>query len=319
MERRRFLRDALLIGAGIAAGRTITDRTFFGSADAESVSGVPFRAFSDASEWNRPLPNDAPRDDQSAAFIRQLKGWAGDEPYPHLGSGSWGEPIYWPGSGDPEYRIDLLDMKIRIPESAIPARTSDAQMTLFDVERGYVAKLQRASYSSSGWTARGASLYYLASNGLHGRLRESDDERNRGHRGYPPAIHAVRWDELEAGVIPHVLKVSIPDTASRNVYPGAGDEGGNGSIPEGAIFRIKPSVDLRGRGLSGNMLTIAKAMQTFGVVIGDRGGTPMTLKLENLEVTARSWNWDDVGMRSSSLSAITFDDLECIRLGYHRP
>lgn len=324
MERRAFIRDALLLGAGVVAGRTLTERTFFGSADAErgapaATAGGPFRAFSARSEWNRPLPTDAPRDDRSGAFIRELNGWADGEPFPHLATGSWGEPIYWAQPDDPSYFIEILDRRVRIPAEAAVARTQDAQMTVYDVERGSVVKLHRARFVDGAWKASGASIYFLGSNGLHRRLPESDDARNQGHRGFPPPIHAVRWDELEAGVIAHVLKVAIPDTAPRNVYPGAGDEGGDGSIPEGAVFRIKPSVDLARRGLEGHALTIATAMQTYGIVIGDRGGTPMTLKLENLEVNARGRAWDGVGLTNSSMASITFDDLECIRLGYHRP
>jgi hypothetical protein len=315
VERRRFLRDALLIGSGVAAGPLVA-RTFFDPAEA---AGGVYRAFRDSSEWNRPLPANAPIDDRSGDFIRQLSGWAGDEPFAHLGTGSWAEPIYWAGAGDPEYWIERLGRRIRIPKRADAAATADAQLTVFDRPRGYVAKLQGARRTTSGWSAANAAIYFLGSNGLHADLKESDDGRNRGHRGFPPAIHAVRLDELRAGKIAHVLKVAIPDTASRHVYPAIGNEGGDGIIPEGAMFRIKRSVDLRRRGLRHHALTIARAMQVYGVVIGDRSGTPMTLKMENLVTSGRQVDWDDLGLDSKSLSKIRFGDMECIRLGYHRP
>lgn len=316
MDRRRFLRDALVIGTGLAAGVRSTGPTLFAPA---SAAGGAYRAFKDSSEWNRPLPADAPIDDRNKDFIGQLERWADGEPFPHLGTGAWAEPVYWAGAGDPEYWIEQLRRKIRIPKRASAARTEDAQLTVFDRPRGYVAKLQGARFADSKWRAANAAIYFLGSNGLHADLRESDDHRNKGHRGIPPAIHAVRLDELRAGKIAHVLKVSIPDTAPRHVYPAAGNEGGDGAIPEGAMFRIKRSVDLRRRGLRHHAFTIARAMQVFGFVIGDRGGTPMTLKLENLEVTGRRVDWGDVGLHPKSLSRIRFDDLECIRLGYHRP
>ena len=74
------------------------------------------------------------------------------------------------------------------------------------------------------WTARWTAVYYLASNGLFGKLPGSDEPRNRGHRGFPPAIHAVRWDEIAADEIAHVLKIAVRRTASQAVYPAGGHE-----------------------------------------------------------------------------------------------
>jgi hypothetical protein len=78
-------------------------------------------------------------------------------------------------------------------------------------------------------------------------------------------------------------------------------------------------VDLGTRGMSDAALTIARAMQTYGVVIGDRSGVPMALKLENLPIEGYSDAWPSLGITADSLSAIRFDDFECVSLGYHRP
>jgi hypothetical protein len=67
-----------------------------------------------------------------------------------------------------------------------------------------------------------------------------------------------------------------------------------------------------------HFLVIATAMQRYGVVIGDTGGVPMSLKLEALETEKRKERWSEVGLDHNSLSAIRFDDMECIQLGYHR-
>jgi hypothetical protein len=209
--------------------------------------------------------------------------------------------------------------KVRIPREAEPAPNSDAELTVFDLEMGWVIKLTKASFDGT-WHGRARDWYSLGSNGLEGRLPESDEKRNTGHRGYPPPLHGVRWDEIEAGAIRHTLKVSLDKTGESHVYPGTGHESHRGGIiPEGAIFRIKPAVDLRARGLSGAALVIAKAMQDYGVVIGDTGGVPMSLKLEALETEKRKERWSQQGLTKDSLSAIRFDDLECIKLGYHRP
>jgi hypothetical protein len=312
IHRRRFLRDSVILGATAFAAKHVVFDTI-GSALAS-----PYRAFSSTSQWNRPLPLNAPIDGSSPSFVKTLKSYDASTQYPKLAAGKWAEPTYWAKDGDPDYAISGLPVKVRIPKGAKPASTADAQLTVYDVGRGLVIKLQHASFDGTAWKAGNTSIYYLASNGLAKGVTGCNDTRNRGHRGTPPTTHAVRWDEIQAGSIQHALKVAIPHTAPKHVYPMSGDEGGSGSIPEGAVFRIKPSVDLAGRGLAGGALTIARAMQTYGVVIGDQSGQPMVLKLENLAAAGVSSTWSSVGVSSTSLAKIPFDDMECIQLGYVR-
>jgi len=314
MDRRRFISGSAVVVAGLAAGGSLRD--LLGS---EAIAlTAPVRAFSNVSEWNRPLSTSAPVDPSSAAFVRELKGFNSSVQSPRLDDGAWGQPIYWATQGDPEYVIPPLPFAVRIPIGAVPAPTSDAQLTVFDVGRGYVIGLQKATFDGGTWQARWTAIYYLGSNGLAGTLPESDDPRNRGHWGCPPALHAVRWDEVQAGQIGHVLKVAIRDTAPAYVYPAAGNGSGSGTIPVGAVFRIKPTVDLRARGLQGPALVIATAMQQYGVVVADKTGVPLALKLENLAAEGRPQRWSDIGIGPKSLSSVTFDDFQCVKLGYHR-
>jgi hypothetical protein len=313
MDRRTFLSGALALAAGVV-GAGCTHR----GPSVSSPQRPPFRAFTRHSEWNRPLPQEAPIDPASDEFISELVSFDPEHPWPLLVTSEWAEPIYWAREGDAEFEISGLP-PVRIPASARPARTSDSQLTVYDVQRGLVCKLEGATFGDGIWSANGTSIYYLRSNGLEGTLSEADEPRNRGHRGFPPPIHAVRLDEIRRGSIEHVLKVAIRRTAARHVYPGAGDEGGPGLIPEGAILRIKPGVDLQARGISGAALTIARAMQTYGAVIGDRSGVPMALKLENLSIEGFTDDWPPLGISADSLSAIRFDDFDCVSLGYHRP
>jgi hypothetical protein len=319
VDRRRFIRSSAALVAGLAARNHVLD-AFTSTAQAHAETHRrPYRAFSDDSEWNRPLPPDAPVDPSSRQFVSHLKDFDPDLPFPSLADGPWSEPIYWAGADDPEYELPDFDFRVRIPADAEPAPTNDSQLIVYDRPRGYVIKLQKASFTGTTWSARWTAIYYLDSNGLFGELPASDDPRNRGHRGFPPPLHAVRWDEVQAEAIRHVLKVAIRETAPRHVYPGAGHESGSGMIPEGAVFRIKPSVDLRARGLRGPALAIARAMKRYGIVVGDQSGVPMALKLENLRAEGRRVRWSDIGIEADSLSRLSFSDLECIELGYRRP
>jgi hypothetical protein len=313
MDRRRFLRNSALLTAGV-----LTSRVLGADGSEPALAAGPYRAFESTSEWNRPLPVNAPRDANSGQYVAALKAFDATVQYPRLVGGSWAEPIFWAKTGDPEYAIKGFPVKIRIPQGAQPATSNDAQITIYDLERGLVAKMQRAAFSGGTWTAANTQLAYLASNGLDRKLAESDDTRNYGHRGIAAPTHAVRLDEVRAGSIDHVLKVALKKTAPAHVYPAVADQHGSGTIPMGAMFRIKPGVDLAGRGLQGAALVIATAMQTYGVVIGDQSGVPMALKLENLALEGLTARWSDVNLGPRSLSRITFDDFECVQLGYHR-
>ena len=291
-----------------------------------------FRAFSATSEWNKPLPTNAPIHPKSAKIIAEIKGYvAGDGDYPRIATGAWAEPIFWAEATDPVHTIDPTSsgptlVNVHIPQNAAAADTADAQLTIYDLIKGVVFKMHHAVYNAmtNTWTAEGASEYSVMSNGLHCDLVESDATcpMNEGHRGYPPAIHAVRYDEVAAGVINHVLKISLGRTAECHVYPGAGHESGRGGVLtcEGLILRIKPSVNLATRGLSPGALIIARAMQTYGVVVGDTGGNAMTVKVENLAAEGRPETWSTFGVNNNSFNGkLTFSDFQVIAAGYHRP
>jgi hypothetical protein len=291
-------------------------------------TGGTYRAFSVSSEWNKPLPGNAPIDPQSAQIIAELNSYANGD-YPRLVTGAWSEPIYFTDSSDRVGQVNCLPLQTRIPWNLAPAATSDAQATVFDLITGVVYKVRSFTidWNTNPVTvnaAGGCSVYDLTSNGLHNSLPASDHNApmNAGHRGYPPAIHAVRYDEVASGQIRHVLKVALGRTAPCHSYPGAGHEQNNGGVLtcEGLILRIKPSVNLIARGLFGGPLVIARAMRRYGVVIGDTGGVAMGLKMENLEVEGRTERWSTLGVTTHAFQGkLSFDDFEVIEAEYHRP
>jgi hypothetical protein len=297
--------------------------------------GEVYRAFSADSEWNRPLSNNAPIDHQSAAIIAEIKTYDKGG-YPRIVVGSWAEPIYWGRIGDPIYTIKPIGYgptlkNVRIPRGARPSDTSDGQMSVFDLPGGTVFKLTKARFDPNldTWIATGTSQYSLASKGLACSIPESDRTcpMNSGHRGYPPGIHAVRYDEVSNGInggqgIRHVLKVALDRTAACHVYPGAGHESNKGGVLtcEGLVLRVKPAVNLSARGMSVGCLEIAMALQRYGAVIGDTGGVAMAIKVENLDVEGRIESWSTFGVSTSCFQGkLTFDDFEVIARGYHRP
>ena len=274
------------------------------------VSEQPYRAFSADSWWNTKLPTNPPQHPAEDEVLNYLstapESGGGCLTLAGAGESPWGHPIYWAEPGDPVYDVDGQEVpvpelaELRIPPSAQAAANNDGTMSIFDRHKNYVVALTNADYDpeENEWSAAGATVTYLDSNGLNASLEESDDPRNVGsHRGNNGATMAVRWDMVKAGEISHVLKIAAgPETADRAVFPMVGSDGDyHGSDPEvpaqGTRLRIKPSVDLDSLDLSPEALVIAQALQDYGVYIGDSGGVT-ALKLENTVAEGRGQLWD---------------------------
>ncbi len=270
----------------------------------------PPRAFLAGSWWNTPVPRDAPSHPRANAILdyMQTARQAGDGCVRLAGAdeSEWGQPVYWSRPTDKAYDV-AVDIpqppppelgSLRIPEAARAAATSDAAMTIFDVDRGYVVAVTGADFGAKTdiWRARGATVTYLDSNGLHTRTGRSDDARNTGsHRGNNGATMMVRHDEVTGGAIEHVLKVaSGPETSKRFVFPMIGSDGDSDNPdapPQGLRFRIKPTVDLTTLGLAPEARVIAQALQTYGFYVGDSAGVT-ALKLENTRAEGRGQLWE---------------------------
>jgi hypothetical protein len=281
-----------------------------------------YRAFEADSWWNAPLPKDVPLNPHGKDILNYLRTAPESGPgclmLAGAGRSHWGHPIYWADSSDPSYDVQGLPedrppelASLRIPRQAQPAANNDASMTIYDLQKGYVVALTDAEYHpwSQTWSASGATVTYLDSNGLQADVRGSDDPRNVGtHRGNNGATMAVSWDEVRAGAVRHVLKVAAgPEVADRAVFPMTGSDGdyhGDDPAvpPQGLRLRISPSVDLEALDLSKDALVIARALQRYGFYIGDSGGRT-ALKLENTRAEGRGQLWH---LPADALCALPF-------------
>jgi hypothetical protein len=321
---RRHLRLAVcafIVGAALSLAGPL-------SGASAHAAGRAYRAFSDSSFWNRPLPRGAPvrkSSDEMIAYLRRDNttnyiSLSGTER-----SGEWGMPIYWAKPGDPEYSIHNNCTtgqppeyrSVRIPRGARPDPTTDAAMTVYDRDRGRVFGLWHARYDrqTDTWSSCGGTVYYLRSNGLHGKLRRSNEPRNTGHRGVPPPTWAVRYGEVKAGAIRHVLKIGVNTTRCQHVFPMVEDECGTWAEhapPEGTRIRIKPGVHLRRLHLSRGARVVARALKRYGAIIGDQSGGPISLKVANTVAQNGQWMWKGV-LNSHSLARVPLRLFEVVR------
>jgi hypothetical protein len=88
----------------------------------------------------------------------------------------------------------------------------------------------------------------------------------------------ITLDDLRRGRIDHALAVGLPAAIVRGPaysWPAQRTDGTStdpASIPEGAHFRLDPTLDLSTLDLSPAARMIAEAAQRYGIVVRDRSG-----------------------------------------------
>jgi hypothetical protein len=91
-----------------------------------------------------------------------------------------------------------------------------------------------------------------------------------------------------------VLKISSgPELSKKSVLPvvhSDGDSSNRNAPAQGTRLRLKPSVNLH-KIKNRQARVIARAMQRYGVYLGDSGGTT-SLKLENTRVHGQGQRWN---------------------------
>jgi hypothetical protein len=303
----------------------------FGAASASTQGNDGAMDFDPSSFWNQQVGATAPTDPSSAAIMAFLKADNANNYITLSGTssdGKWGTPYYYAKDGDPTYSIvnSCLSKRppefgaVRIPVGAKPDPTTDASMVVYDVAKGVEFGLWHTVYDplTQQWSSCGGTVYYVASNGLAGSLKQSDEKRNYGHRGVPPWTYAVTYDEIASGSVDHLLRLAVDTTRCAHVFPMTGSECGTYDLtapPEGTIIRIKSSIDLNALGLTAPALVIARVLQTYGAFISDQSGRSVELKAENVVAEGRGWQWRGV-LSATSLARIPLDSYEVVKLGY---
>ena len=260
------------------------------------------RFFSKESFWNQPIPKDAEIDPKSEQWIKMLEQEPSGENFGIVWK-DWTIPVYEVNDSTPKYHINLhtltknerkvwntiIDHKtfghgpdfspVPIPTHAVPDSEKDAHFAAVDWNRMLawdmwgLKKLEDGTWESkTGMLTRldgdgvfdGTQLGYLDKESVHfhGHSRAS---------GVPAFAGLIMYDEVMAGKIEHKLSCAIRYAAYRAyVYPASWTDGFvNGGIPEGAVIRLDPKLNLAIYNLTKEELIIAKALQEYGVVIVD--------------------------------------------------
>jgi|tagenome__1003787_1003787.scaffolds.fasta_scaffold20983245_3 hypothetical protein len=266
-------------------------------------ASVP-RLFAPDSVWNAPLVPTVPLDPSNATLVRTLQntvaqniaaGWG-----PWIGTDGT-SPLYTVPADQPTVRVTLdagawngaLQQALRavpMPRNAQPAAGPDGHLTVWQPSTDRMWELFQARRMADGWHASyGGAManvsrspgYYDASSwpGL------SQPSWGATATSLPVIAGTIMIDELKAGVIPHALALNIP-WAKPNIYswPAQRTDGQStdpNAIPEGARFRLDPTVDIARLNLPPMTRMMAVAAQQYGMIVRDQTGHAISFFAEN--------------------------------------
>jgi hypothetical protein len=173
--------------------------------------------------------------------------------------------------------------------STFPTGTQDRPGVVIDTAFGFTLQFADAvpDLATRTITVSNAGIMWHSSNGLDYRNPRSNDNRNFTSRGRILDAMVVTREDLDRAVangtgVGHVVQWYFVETLSTDgaVHPMVGAEGSKyGWGAEGERLRIKPSVDLKARGLTGHALALARTMQEHGAYLGDNSGSTTQIKL----------------------------------------
>jgi hypothetical protein len=262
------------------------------------------RLFASDSVWNASLPADAPLDPANGVLVRTLLNTVAQNEA--AGWGPWiatadTSPLYTVPADQPTVRVQLdpgswkatlqqAFVAVPIPLNAVPAVGPDAHMTIWQPSTDRLWEFFQARKLADGWHANfgGAMSNVSRSPGYY------DADSWPGLSGpywgatatsLPVIAGTVMVSELQAGVIPHALAMNIP-WAKPKVYswPAQRTDGAStdpNAIPEGARFRLDPTLDLNSLNLPPMTRMLAEAAQRYGIVVRDQTGHAISFFAEN--------------------------------------
>ncbi|MFC1592127.1 hypothetical protein ACFL43_06350 [Thermodesulfobacteriota bacterium] len=276
MKQLARLATALLIAAALCAAAGCDDEE---PDEAVKPAALAYPVlYSADSPFNQPIAGDAAIDPDSDLLIESIIEQAESQGF-FIAVNEWTIPIYYADADTPRYDVALtaswaparVMLDVPIPDYAEPDPAGDGHMVIIDNATGceYDLWVARKGISDS-WSASWGNAISHDGNGIF--------PTGLSARGSGFALPAgMLWPgELAAGEITHALVFSYDHTkAGGPVAPATESDGTSlrdDAIPEGARIQLDPDLDLSALGLTDYELTIAKALQRYGMFLGDDGG-----------------------------------------------
>jgi len=194
------------------------------------------------------------------------------------------------------------------------ASDGDCHLLVVHDPTGMLYEMWRADIDNQGFNGGCLAVWNL--NLLYPPDGRGEQCTSADAAGFPMAPLLISPDEVAAGSIDHALRFILPNSRMRSgvyVRPashGGGPSGPETAVPYGARLRLRadyPLQDLPNEGAR----TIARAMQTHGIVLADGGNIALTAQSDRFTAAT----WAGIGITSHSLDALQVTDFEIIDTG----
>ena len=275
-----------------------------GSSSGDQLIAIPsVNPFSPTSFWNAPLAPTAPLDVNSTALVqelvRQVNAYG-----TWMDTYSYSVPVYVVGATQPTQHVTLNvwapDLQtefnaVPIPSTAVAAAGTDEHMTVWQPSTDRLWEFWKMQKESDGWHAQwGGEMDNVSTN--PGYFTHSGLTNNWGATatGLPLLGGLVTQADLQRGYINHALAMAIVQTTAKcwswpaQRSDGAGSSG-TISIPEGARFRLDPTLNIASLNLPPITRMLAQAAQTYGIVVRDKGGDVALFGQDPNSIATNPW------------------------------
>ena len=253
---------------------------------------LPAHVFAAHSFWYQPIPKDIPLHPESEnlarEFVRQVKAYYG---HAAINTSRFSAPIYVVGPdtqpsvvmpwdckkrGKLDKRLAAQWRTVPIPPNAEPSHDSDGEMTVYQPATDTLWEFFKARRKTGG---RWEACWGGRMRNVSGNAGIWPHPYGATATGLPIIGGTITVDELRRGRIDHVMGISLVQVEDWRVFswPANRSDGYNPSrlpnrVPEGLRFRLDPQLDVDALQLHPVARIIAKAAQTYGFVVWDKGG-----------------------------------------------
>jgi hypothetical protein len=296
------------------------------------VPPVCGRFFADDAVWNRAVPADAPLDPASAALsgelLRQVQADVTSRRGPWMNTTRFSVPIYTVSARQPRVSVALAsgsDPSLRqalsdvpLPPTARPSPDSDAELVVWQPATDTLWEFWRLRRDPDGqWRADSGGRIDSASRSP-GYFQAPHADWGVAASGLSIAGGLITVPELRRGRIDHALALAIPDVrADAFALPATRTDGrsaGATRVPEGAHFRLDPTLDLDRLGLPPVTRMVAEAAQRYGLIVRDRAGGVVLYSEDPAPLGADPYPALLGGSPSDVLRPFPWDRLQLLRM-----
>lgn len=212
---------------------------------------------------------------------------------PQIATRQYSTPVYKVPVDQPVVRVQFDNLPsdagtmqtafeaVPIPPNAKAADGLDMQLTVWQPSTDKLWELWKAEKRADGWHARwGGAIEHVSTDpGFYTTDSWPGAKSNWGASGtsLPLIAGTVLIKEAQEGKVDHALAMALPTVRywwySWPAQRSDGNYAGTQYIPEGAHFRVDPTLNVDSMNLSPFAKMLAKAMQRYGVIVRDVSST----------------------------------------------